>query len=65
MRVLTSKVIRIDAFALIHLDMLTFVTIVKVKNDHVYQSKLNTKKVEDTNLRPLSNQRNNYESVNP
>ena len=33
MRVLTLKLIRIDVFAFIHLDMLTFVTIVKVKND--------------------------------
>ena len=32
MRVLTFKLIRNDAFALIHLDMLTFVTIVTVKN---------------------------------
>ena len=33
MRVLSLKRIRIAAFALIHLDMLTFVTIVKVEND--------------------------------
>ena len=31
MRVLTYKLIGIDAFSLIHLDMLTVVTIVKVK----------------------------------
>ena len=35
MRVLTSKVIRIDAFALIHLDMLTFVSVVKVKRSRM------------------------------
>ena len=33
MRVLSLKRIRIAAFALIHLDMLTFVTKVTVKND--------------------------------
>ena len=57
MRVLTSKVIRIDAFALIHLDMLTFVTVVKFKNDHVCITIINTKNKEGTILRPLSNQR--------
>ena len=35
MSVLTIKRIGIAAFALIHLDMLTFVTIIKVKNDPI------------------------------
>ena len=35
MKVLTLKPFRIDAFALLHLEMLTLVTIVKVKNDRV------------------------------
>ena len=58
MRVLTPKLIRIDVFALIHLDMLTFVTIVKVKNVHVCLTIIKTKKIEGTILRPLSNRRN-------
>ena len=35
MRVLTPKLIIIDSFALIHLDMLTFATIVKVKRSRM------------------------------
>ena len=58
MKVVAIIIIRIDAFALIHLDMLIFVTVVKVKNDHVCLTIINTKKIEGTILRPLSNQRN-------
>jgi hypothetical protein len=54
MKVVTLLIIRIDAFALIHLDMLIFVTVVKVKNDHVCVTIINTKKVEGTILRHLS-----------
>ena len=60
--VLTLKLIRIVAFALIHLDMLTFVTIVKVKNDHVCLTIIKNK--ENGILRPLSNQRNLFEGFN-
>ena len=35
MKVLTPKLISNDAFALIYLDMLTFVNIVKVQNDQL------------------------------
>jgi hypothetical protein len=58
MRVLTPKLIIIDASAFIHLYMLTFATVVKVKNDHVYLTIINTKKIEGTILRPLSNRNN-------
>ena len=58
MRVLTPKLIRIDAFALIYFDMLTFVTIVKDKNVHVCLTLIKTKKKKGTILRPLSNRRN-------
>ena len=59
MTVLTLKLITKDAFALlIHLDMLTFLTVVKVKNDYVCLTVVNTKKIDGTVLRPLGNQRN-------
>ena len=58
MKVVALIIIRIDAFALIHLDMLTFVTVVKVKNDHVCVTIINTKKIEGRILRHLSNRKN-------
>ena len=64
MRVLTPQLIIINAFALIHLDMLTFVSLFQVKNDHVCLTIINTKKIEETILWPLNNQKNYYESFN-
>ena len=57
MKVVTLKLNRIEAFALIHLDKFIFVTVVKVKNDHVCLTVINTKKIEGTILRHLSNRK--------
>ena len=65
MRVLTPKLIRFDAFALIHLDMLTCVTIVTVKNHYVLLTIINTKIIEETILRPLGNRMKKFESFDP